>query len=231
MASVHASQPDPPDGAPPRALPRGPHRLTREIVEASQRGRLIDAMAKTVAEKGYGAATVADVVATAGVSRKTFYEHFRDKEDCFLAAYDTGVEILMGELLAAAEVEGSWRERVRHGIRSYLETLAAEPAFARTFLIESMAAGPRTLERRAAVHARFAGLIAALHAQARAELPELPAVPEPIFEAMVGGIDELASSRVRAGRTDELPELESVLVYFELSLLLGPEAAADELAA
>ena len=73
----------------PRVLPRGPHRLAREVVEASQRGRLLDAMARVVAEKGYGAASVADVIARAGVSRQTFYVHFRDKLDCFLAAYDT----------------------------------------------------------------------------------------------------------------------------------------------
>src|SRR5215218_6805837 len=78
-----------------RALPRGPHHLARDEVMASQRGRMLDAMAQVVAEKGYGAATVADVIERAGVSRKTFYEHFRDKEACFLAAFDTGVEILL----------------------------------------------------------------------------------------------------------------------------------------
>src|SRR4051812_24329832 len=111
-----------------RSLPRGPHRLARDEVVASQRGRMLDAIAETVALRGYGATTVADVVERAGVSRKTFYEHFRDKEECFLVAYDTGVEVLMATM------------RAGEPIRAYLETLAAEPAFARTFLIEIGAA-------------------------------------------------------------------------------------------
>src|SRR3954471_7256007 len=110
----------------PKSLPRGPHRLEREVVLASQRGRLLDAIAKVVAEKGYAATSVADVIELAGVSRKTFYEHFRDKEACFLAAYDAGVDILLATMREA----GDTRSRVR----AYLETLAAEPDFARTFL-------------------------------------------------------------------------------------------------
>src|SRR5436305_4647797 len=89
---------------PPRQLPRGPHRLAREVVLASQRGRLLDAMAEVVADRGYAASTVADVIARAGVSRKTFYEHFRDKEGCFLAAYDVGVDLLL-EAVASAGSE------------------------------------------------------------------------------------------------------------------------------
>src|SRR6187401_183309 len=85
----------------PKILPRGPHRLAREVVLASQRGRLIDAMAVVVAAKGYTAATVADVIGHAGVSRKTFYEHFRDKEACFLAVYDAGVEVLLATMREA----------------------------------------------------------------------------------------------------------------------------------
>src|ERR671932_1794815 len=85
----------------PRPLPRGPHNLTRDDVLASQRERMIDAVAATVARKGYVATTVGDVVARAGVSRKTFYEHFQDKEDCFLAAFDTGVDLVLGAIHAA----------------------------------------------------------------------------------------------------------------------------------
>src|SRR2546423_602659 len=114
-------------GATPRSLPRGPHQLAREVVVASQRGRMIEAMAETVAEKGYAATTVADVVARAGVSRRTFYEHFADREECFLGAYDTAVQLMLDHLLAeAAAGEGlDWRERTRRGLRAYLEILAA----------------------------------------------------------------------------------------------------------
>jgi AcrR family transcriptional regulator len=164
----------------PRALPRGPHRLAREEVLASQRGRLLDAIAEVVSERGYGAATVADVIEHAGVSRKTFYEHFRDKEQCFLAAYDAGVEVLMATMRAAADP-----------IAAYLETLAAEPAFARTFLIEIAAAGPRALARRRDVHDAFAALIG--------DRPEALAV--------VGALNEIVTREVAAGRTAELPAL------------------------
>jgi AcrR family transcriptional regulator len=163
----------------PRALPRGPHRLAREEVLASQRGRLLDAMAEVVAERGYGAATVADVIDHAGVSRKTFYEHFRDKEHCFLAAYDAGVEVLMATMRAASDP-----------IAAYLETLAAEPAFARTFLIEIAAAGPRALARRREVHDAFAALIG----------------DRPEALACVGAINEVVIREVAAGRTAQLAE-------------------------
>ena len=133
---------------PPQRLPRGPHQLDREVVRASQRGRLLDAMAEVVAERGYAATTVADVIGAAGVSRKTFYEHFRDKEDCFLAAYDAGVDLLLGAVRDAGETGGDLIERARARTRRYLETLAAEPAFARTFLIEVAAAGPAALAYR-----------------------------------------------------------------------------------
>src|SRR3954462_5974198 len=99
----------------------------------SQRGRMLDAMAAAVAEKGYAATTVADVIKRAGVSRKTFYEQFRDKEDCFLAAYDMGVDLLLGALREAGGEEEDLVERARRRTRAYLETLAAEPDFARTF--------------------------------------------------------------------------------------------------
>src|SRR5689334_4382607 len=115
----------------PRELPRGPHRLTRETVMESQRGRMLDAMAQAVAEKGYPATTVADVIARAGVSRKTFYEQFRDKEDCFLAAYDTGVDLLLGTLREAGADAPDLLTRARARTRAYLETLAEEPGFAR----------------------------------------------------------------------------------------------------
>src|SRR5881397_3037051 len=87
----------------PRVLPRGPHSLGRDVVEASQRGRLLDAMAHVVADQGYGATSVADVIPRAGVSRKTFYVHFRDKLDCFLAAYEMGVEVLLETVRRAGD--------------------------------------------------------------------------------------------------------------------------------
>ena len=79
----------------PRRLPRGTHGLDRDVVEASQRTRLLEAVGRAVAERGYAAATIDDVVRRAGVSKKTFYEHFADKQDCFLAAYEAASEELL----------------------------------------------------------------------------------------------------------------------------------------
>src|SRR5919199_431971 len=127
----------------PRPLPRGPHNLTRDDVLASQRERMTDAVAATVARKGYVATTVGDIVSGAGVSRKTFYEHFQDKEDCFLAAFDAGVEALLAAIVAARPERPGQIALLRARVRAYLETPASRPDFARTFLLEVFAAGPR----------------------------------------------------------------------------------------
>jgi AcrR family transcriptional regulator len=214
-----------------RRLPRGPHQLAREEVLASQRARMLDAMAHAVAAKGYAATTVADVVGGAGVSRKTFYEHFQDKEDCFLAAFDAGVQVLVDTVeRATLEAEGEWRRHIRAGVRAYLGALAAAPDFARTFLIEVLAAGPRALERRAEVHARFAELLRTLHESYRAEHPdELPKLPDEVFMAVVGAVNELVSDRVRKGRTADLLELEPVISYLQVAFLAGHAEAAGDL--
>lgn len=210
---------------PPRTLPRGPHRLAREVVLASQRGRMLEAMAEAVAEKGYAATTVADVIARAGVSRKTFYEQFRDKEDCFLAAYDAGVELLLETLRTSGVESMDPLEGARARTRAYLETLAAEPAFARTFLIEVAAAGPAALARREAVHDRFAALLREQIEAARKEFPELPEPPDEVYLAAVGATDLVVSRLVARGLTSELPQLEDAVLHIQLSLLAGGAAA------
>src|SRR5947208_7607160 len=199
----------------PRPLPRGPHGLERDVVLASQRGRMLSAMAEAVAANAYGGTTVADVVSGAGVSRKTLYEHFRDKEECFLAAYDTGVDLVLDAIVAARPEpgDGSWIALMRARVRAYLDTLAANPAFARTFLIEVFAAGPRALDRRAEVLQRFAQLFRDLHDEARRQFPEVQPVPERIYVAAVGGVNELVSDVARDGRSDELPQLVEPLLF------------------
>ena len=214
-----------------KRLPRGPHRLAREEVLASQRARMLEAMAHAVAAKGYAATTVADVVGGAGVSRKTFYEHFQDKEECFLAAFDAGVGVLVNAVeRATLEASGEWRNHIRAGVRAYLSTLAAVPDFARTFLIEVLAAGPRALARRAEVHGRFAEVLKTLHETYRADHPEeIPELPDEVFVAIVGAVNELVSDRVRKGRTIDLLELEPVISYLQIAFLAGHGEAAGDL--
>ena len=189
---------------------------------------MLGAMAEAVARKTYAGTTVADVVAGAGVSRKTFYEHFRDKEGCFLAAFDAGVDMLLAAIAAAQPQAGdeSWLGLMRARARAYLEALATQPAFARTFLIEVFAAGPHALDRRAEVLRRFAKLFRDLHDDARTQFPDLPPVPAPVYVAAVGAINELVSEFAREGRTHDLPELEDTLVYLQVALFAGRETAA-----
>jgi AcrR family transcriptional regulator len=204
---------------PLRILPRGRHAAPREVVADSQRERLLVAMAEAVAEKGYAHVAVADVIGRAGVSRRSFYEQFANKEDCFLAAYDAGVAGLL-EAIAEAEEEagGDLLARARAGTEAYLQILADNPAFARTFLVEVLGAGGTALARRAAVHERFAQRLRDGFAASAG--PGVP-VPEPhIFRACVGAIHELVTDRLLAEGAAALPALLAPLLEIELRLLV-----------
>jgi AcrR family transcriptional regulator len=201
----------------PRRLPRGTHGLDRDVVEASQRTRLLEAVGRAVAERGYAAATIDDVVRRAGVSKKTFYEHFADKEDCFLAAYEAASEELLARVREAHAIHDDWLERTRAGVRAYLRWLAAEPALARVFLIEVAAAGPRALERREALRDRYAELI-------RERRPS--DLPFEILHAVVAAVDDVVVRHIREHGAERLPELEPILMRLQVALLAGPDVAA-----
>ena len=211
----------------PRRLPRGTHGLDPRVVTESQRTRLLEAVGGAVAEKGYAGATIDDIVRGAGVSKKTFYDHFRDKEDCFLAAYEAAADELFARVRDAQEGPDSWLERTRAGISAYLRWLAAEPALARVFLIEVGAAGPRAAERREVLRDRYAAQIAELQQDARAEIPALPEPPPEIFHAVVAAVDDLVVRRIREAGAENLTELEPILLHLQVSLLAGPKVAAE----
>jgi AcrR family transcriptional regulator len=199
------------DGA--QQLPRGRHRLSREEVFASQRGRLLAAMARAVAAKGFARTVVADVLAGAGVSRETFYEQFRDKEDCFLAAYEAAVETLLAsvtEATAGAE-DADPIERFDRAIAAYLELMAQDEALARVFLIDVYAAGAPALERRLDVFERFVDLVAEIFG-ARTRQERLRA------EALVGALSSMVTMRVAAKKTAELPMLRNAVLAVARSL-------------
>jgi AcrR family transcriptional regulator len=203
----------------PRRLPRGTHGLDPSLVAASQRTRLLEAVGRAVAEKGYAAGTIDDIVRGAGVSKKTFYEHFADKLDCFLAAYETASDELLEHVRAAQDAaEGEWLARTRAGIRAYLRWLAAEPALARVFLIEVAAAGPKALERRERLRDRYAERMREL------QDPRI-GVPDEIFHAVVAAADDLVVRRLRDG--SDLLELEPILLRLQVAQLAGPKAAAE----
>ncbi len=208
----------------PRSLPRGRHAAAREVVLASQRGRLLEAMAACVAERGYAETTVAQVVAHAGVSRKTFYEHFADKRACFLAAWELGTDVLFDQLAAVARETADWRERLRAGTRAFLEVLAAEPEFARSFMIEVLSVGEEALARRAQIHERFAGLLADTYAAAQEQGAGLQPVPPWVFRAGAGAAWELVVEALRADGVAGLPALAPQIEQLHLALLHGTYA-------
>jgi AcrR family transcriptional regulator len=125
--------------------------LPREHVSEIQRMRILAAMAEVASEKGAGSVTVAHVVTRAGVSRRTFYDLFSDREECFLAAFEEAIGRVSAMAIEAYEREDNWRERIRAGLWALLVFLDEEPATARLCVVESLAAGPRVLERRAVV--------------------------------------------------------------------------------
>ena len=126
---------------PERLLPRGRHDLTREFVSRTQRDRLIDAMATTVAERGYANASLGEVCTTAGVSTRAFYEHFADKEACFLATFERGASLMQKSVAGAYSRPARWPQRMHRGLDTLLRILAAEPAFASLAVVEVLAAG------------------------------------------------------------------------------------------
>ena len=207
-------------------LPRGTHGLSAEYVEASQRGRLLQAMAEVVADKGYTSASIADVIARARVSRKTYYAYFTDKEDCFATAYEIAADLHLRRVAKAAAAEGEWLPKLHAGAREYLAALADTPAFARSFLVEVMAAGPRVLAQREHVLRRYVTFFQEVHALVRADLGGLPPLPDDLFLALAGGGNELVAAAVRDGRAAELAELEQTLVFLQVSVMAGPAVAA-----
>ncbi|MBA3261379.1 MAG: TetR/AcrR family transcriptional regulator [Thermoleophilaceae bacterium] len=205
-------------------LPSGRHSLTREVVLASQRGRLLDAMAEAVAEHSYGATTIAHVVSHAGVSRKTFYEHFRDKEHCFLAMYDTGIAFVLGRLAEALDTAEDPRERLVAGVHTFLTVLADEPAFCRAIVLEVYASGPIGLAKRRAVLQVFAGRYLEVNRQAREADPDVEPLSGDVALGLVGAILELVSTRIEEGRTAELAELTDPLSDFVIRNVLATAA-------
>jgi AcrR family transcriptional regulator len=208
-------------------FPSGARRLPPELVRSIQRQRLIVAMLKAVAELGYRGANVQDVIDRAGVSRPTFYEHFSNKEDCFLAAFDTSAERLSDKLETAALQGGDvWRDRLRFSLEALLQFAGAEPDTARALIVEARAGSAEAVMRRVELLDRFA---ACLDAQVRELLPEAPAFSMTTATGIIGGIESLLYARLCRGEHDDLGSLLPSLMYFAVLPYEGHEAATGEL--
>jgi AcrR family transcriptional regulator len=206
-------------------LPPGRHGLPREFVARNQRERLIAGLAEAVAEHGYSGTTIAHITRHAAVSRRTFYEHFVGKDECFVAAYDTVMAELRARVAAAIEAKrNDWPRAIKAGIAAMLGFLAAEPHLARLCMVEALVAGPVVVERYDAAIRSF---VPYFEQGREGRPPEVIARLSPTTEeALVGGMVSLISRRVIAGRTEELESLLPDLVEFTLTPYLGSAEAA-----
>jgi AcrR family transcriptional regulator len=180
---------------------------------------MLRAMAETVAEKGFAATVVADVVSRAGVSRKTFYEHFPTLQACFLATFDESVAAVRAVLETALDPALSAEEQCRQVLESYLGLMAAEPKVAKTNLVDVFAVGPAAAARRHESLVGFAGMLAELHGRLRAEGRSRTELTAFDYELLTGAISQAVTLRVATGDTERLPELAPALHAFLLRAL------------
>lgn len=190
-----------------------------------QRERLLEAAVRIVAEKGYAATTIGDLTREASISRTTFYELYPDKEACFLAAFDSVVEVLMRRIVRAYEAEEHWPERARAGLRALLETLAEEPALARLAMVDISSVGPAAQRRHRVAMQRLTPLFD----EGRDFAPRGHRLPANTSRMAVGGVTGLIADDLVAGRTERLPELLGDLLFAVLVPYVGPHAAVEEI--
>jgi AcrR family transcriptional regulator len=204
-----------------RGLARGDQNASRSFVVHNQRERILDAVANVCASGGYGSLSVENVVDGAAVSRDAFYEHFQDKDDAFVVAYEVGH--LKGQRIVeqAFAEQKDWRAGVRAAVRALLGFLAAEPAFTRLALIETGVAGRRASDRFHVAAGGYGAILAPGFEHAGA-----PAPPSITVEAIIGAITEMCLHDVATGRTAHLPALEADATYVALAPFIGAQEAA-----
>lgn len=210
------------DSAPGLArLPPGRHGLSREFVAKNQRDRLTAGMIAAVAEHGFHEATITQIAAAAGVSRRTFYGYFSSKEECFFDTFGQVAELLEEAMTGAGEGEGDWPARVGAELAAMLEVFAANPDLARFLLIAPPNAGGE-------IAARYRELLDRLFAILIDGKPPPPETEEPsraVTDGLLGGIVALIVRKVKAGEGEELTELTPDLLGLFLAPYYGREEA------
>lgn len=193
----------------------------------SQRERLLEAMVRVAAAKGYEAATVADVVEYAGLSETAFFETFESKSECFLEAYDAVIDVLVAHVASAFEAAAGrpWPERIGSGLGALVDLLAAEADIARMAMVEVTAAGDEARERYRAALARFTPFLE----EGRTYSGQSAELPPDTARFAIGGATSMIFDEIRAGRGDELTRLLPDLVFAVLMPYLGPEGAEEEM--
>ncbi len=204
-------------------LPRGRHGLPREIIERSQRERLLAAVVRVTVSKGYDATTVADILGEAGVGRESFYEIFDDKLDCMLAAHKILVDDLEERVRTVYTAPGPWPGRMREALAATLAWFAADPEAARFTLVEMSTVGPAFRATFQTEYARFTKLLD----DGLADDGPSPALTQ-ATQLAVGAILARIYEEVVLGRTAELPGLLPDLTYNLLVPFVGEDVAQAE---
>lgn len=200
-------------------LPRGRHGLPRELVTRSQRERLLAAVVRVTAAKGYEATTVADILEEAGVGRESFYELFDDKRDCMLAAHTILVNDLEKKVRAAYTEAGAWEDRVTQALAATLDWFAADPAAAKFTIIELAAVGPVSRDRFQRIFTRFVEML-----DEGMEQERNAAITQATSLAVSAALARIYEEVV-LGRAAELPSLLPDLTYELLVPFVGEEVA------
>lgn len=190
----------------------------------TRRQAILEAMVRVVGRKGYKATAVADVIEEANVSRTTFYKHFEDKHECFLAAYDLVVERVLGEVIDTCDPGAPWLERMRAGLSAVVEMFALDPELARTAIVEVAAAGADARQRHWDAISRLTEFLA--DGERLADGRELPAN---IGLMAAGAVSGLIFDELLTGRAERLPELLPDLLFAMLVPYIGPGAATEEM--
>jgi AcrR family transcriptional regulator len=196
-------------------LTGGPHGIPRAVVHEVQRGRLLDALAEVISEEGYLNTTVHKILKRAGISRRTFYEIFDDKEDCFLIAYQEAADHVIVLVQRACRLGGTPEIRIENSLRAMLEFAEREPNVARMCIVEVMAAGEKARERRAKTMEQLTELVAGVleeRSGSRAEALLRARV-------LVGGVHEMIYDSLARGEVEGVSELAGEVVASHLSPL------------
>jgi AcrR family transcriptional regulator len=190
----------------------------------TRRQLILEAMVRVVGRKGYKAASVADVIEEANVSRTTFYKHFEDKHECFLAAYDLVVERVLAAVIANCDSREPWLVRMRVGLATVVDLFALDPELARTAIVEVAAAGADARQRHWDAITRFTEFLADGE-----DLAGGRELPTNIGLMAAGAVSGLIFDELLAGKAERLPDLLPDLLFAMLVPYIGPGAATEEM--
>ena len=196
-----------------------------ELVSSPKRQSILDGMLEAVGAEGYERTAVRTVLDRTGIYRQAFYDNFADKDDCYLHAYDAGVERLEARLREAAKDEASWTGQLRAGLGALLDSLDAEPGVGRALIVEVHAAGPEALAKRAAAMQRAHDFLD----RARDSLPQAESPPAIASEGVAAGVHAVLHSRLAAGADGGFRELLPEFMYFAVLPYFGAEVANAEM--